>query len=95
MCSGGWSLERSLEQCLQCQDTLSLYRLALKMTLDSLGSDREQHIMRQVVYLGVWNMADMKPKKKSNNSKTSALMTFVYILCADTLPAVLQSQWSE
>uniref|UniRef100_A0AAX7V2V3 Nephrocystin-3 n=1 Tax=Astatotilapia calliptera TaxID=8154 RepID=A0AAX7V2V3_ASTCA len=29
-------LEKSLEQCLQCQDTMSLYRLALKMTLNSL-----------------------------------------------------------
>ncbi|XP_019725055.1 nephrocystin-3 [Hippocampus comes] len=49
--SGGWSLEKSLEQCLQCQDTLSLYRLALKMTLDSLGSDRERHIMREILCL--------------------------------------------
>lgn len=42
------SLEKSLEQCLQCQDTMSLYRHALKMTLNSLNSDREQHIMREV-----------------------------------------------
>lgn len=47
----GWSLEKSLEQCLQCQDTMSLYRLALKMTLNSLNTDREQHIMREVTYV--------------------------------------------
>lgn len=41
-------LEKSLEQCLQCQDTMSLYRLALKMTLNSLCTDRERHIMREV-----------------------------------------------
>ncbi|XP_031160773.1 nephrocystin-3 isoform X1 [Sander lucioperca] len=47
----GWSLEKSLEQCLQCQDTMSLYRLALKMTLNSLNTDREQHIMREILCL--------------------------------------------
>eukprot|EP00064_Thunnus_orientalis_P000037 superscaffoldBa00000002_g37 len=45
--SSCWSLEKSLEQCLQCQDTMSLYRLALKMTLNSLNNDRERHIMRE------------------------------------------------
>ncbi|XP_061778263.1 nephrocystin-3 isoform X2 [Nerophis ophidion] len=44
-----WSLEKSLEQCLQCQDTLALYRLALKMILDS--SEREQHFMREILCL--------------------------------------------
>ena len=48
--SSCWSLEKSLEQCLQCQDTMSLYRLALKMTLNSLNNDRERHIMREVTY---------------------------------------------
>uniref|UniRef100_A0A669DTL9 Nephrocystin-3 n=1 Tax=Oreochromis niloticus TaxID=8128 RepID=A0A669DTL9_ORENI len=44
-------LEKSLEQCLQCQDTMSLYRLALKMTLNSLSTDRERHIMREILGL--------------------------------------------
>uniref|UniRef100_A0A3B4FDA6 Nephrocystin-3 n=1 Tax=Pundamilia nyererei TaxID=303518 RepID=A0A3B4FDA6_9CICH len=44
-------LEKSLEQCLQCQDTMSLYRLALKMTLNSLCTDRERHIMREILGL--------------------------------------------
>ncbi|KAA8580697.1 hypothetical protein FQN60_013655, partial [Etheostoma spectabile] len=47
----GWSLEKCLEQCLQCQDTMSLYRLALKMMLNSLNTDREQHIMREILCL--------------------------------------------
>ncbi|KAM6908423.1 nephrocystin-3 isoform 1-T1 [Lycodopsis pacificus] len=47
----GWSLEKSLEQCLQCQDTMSLYRLALKMTLNSLNTDRERHIMTEILCL--------------------------------------------
>uniref|UniRef100_A0A672J424 Nephrocystin-3 n=1 Tax=Salarias fasciatus TaxID=181472 RepID=A0A672J424_SALFA len=46
-----WSLEKSLEQCLQCQDTMSLYRLVLKMTLKSLSTDRERHIMREILCL--------------------------------------------
>ncbi|XP_010767000.1 nephrocystin-3-like [Notothenia coriiceps] len=47
----GCPLEKSLEQCLQCQDTMSLYRLALKMTLNSLNTDRERHIMREILCL--------------------------------------------
>ncbi|XP_030612785.1 nephrocystin-3 isoform X2 [Archocentrus centrarchus] len=45
------SLEKSLEQCLQCQDTMSVCRLALKMTLSSLSTDRERHIMREILGL--------------------------------------------
>lgn len=39
-----------MEQCLQCQDTMSLYCLALKMMLNSLKTEREQHIIREVTY---------------------------------------------
>ncbi|XP_018529265.1 nephrocystin-3 isoform X2 [Lates calcarifer] len=46
-----WSQEKSMEQCLQCQDTMSLYRLALKMTLNCLNTDRERHIMREILCL--------------------------------------------
>ncbi|XP_035981049.1 nephrocystin-3 [Fundulus heteroclitus] len=49
--SSGWSLEKSLEQCLQCQDTLSLYRLALKMMLKFLNTDRERHILKEMLCL--------------------------------------------
>ncbi|KAM9332313.1 nephrocystin-3 [Pholidichthys leucotaenia] len=45
------SLEKSLAECLQCQDTLSLYCLALKMILNSLSTDREQHIMKEILCL--------------------------------------------
>uniref|UniRef100_A0A671VYV2 Nephrocystin-3 n=1 Tax=Sparus aurata TaxID=8175 RepID=A0A671VYV2_SPAAU len=45
------SLEKSLDQCLQCQDTMSLYRQALKMTLNSLSTDRERHVMREILCL--------------------------------------------
>lgn len=37
-----------MEQFLQCMDTMSLYRLALKVALSSLSKDRERHIMREV-----------------------------------------------
>ncbi|CAB1440249.1 unnamed protein product [Pleuronectes platessa] len=46
-----WSQEKSVDQFLQCQDTMSLYRLALKMTLSSLSTDRERHIMREILCL--------------------------------------------
>uniref|UniRef100_A0A3Q3J044 Nephrocystin-3 n=1 Tax=Monopterus albus TaxID=43700 RepID=A0A3Q3J044_MONAL len=38
-------------QCLQCQDTMSLYRLALKIILNSLNTDKEQRIMREILCL--------------------------------------------
>uniref|UniRef100_A0A3B4TS01 Nephrocystin-3 n=1 Tax=Seriola dumerili TaxID=41447 RepID=A0A3B4TS01_SERDU len=37
----GFPILNVMEQCLQCQDTMSLYRLALKMTLNSLNTDRD------------------------------------------------------
>uniref|UniRef100_A0A8C7IZY4 Nephrocystin-3 n=1 Tax=Oncorhynchus kisutch TaxID=8019 RepID=A0A8C7IZY4_ONCKI len=46
-----WSLERTLEQCLLCQDTMSLYRLGLKVALDSLSTDGERHVMREMLCL--------------------------------------------
>ncbi|XP_068160493.1 nephrocystin-3 [Antennarius striatus] len=46
-----WSLEKRLEQCLQCQDTMSLYRQALKMMLNSLNTDRERYVMREMLCL--------------------------------------------
>ncbi|KAF0028028.1 hypothetical protein F2P81_019115 [Scophthalmus maximus] len=46
-----WSQEKSVEQFLQCQDTMSLYRLALQTTLGSLSTDRERHVMREILCL--------------------------------------------
>lgn len=42
------SSERRLDQCLQCHDTLSLYRQALRMTLSSLATDRERRAATEV-----------------------------------------------
>nr|XP_046212171.1 nephrocystin-3 isoform X1 [Oncorhynchus gorbuscha]XP_046212172.1 nephrocystin-3 isoform X1 [Oncorhynchus gorbuscha] len=50
-CRCAWSLERTLEQCLLCQDTMSLYRLGLKVVLDSLSTDGERHVMREMLCL--------------------------------------------
>ncbi|XP_011487280.1 nephrocystin-3 isoform X1 [Oryzias latipes] len=44
-------LEKSLDQCLQCQDTISLYRLALRMMMSSLSSDKDQHILKEILCL--------------------------------------------
>ncbi|KAJ8376758.1 hypothetical protein SKAU_G00073380 [Synaphobranchus kaupii] len=46
-----WCLDRTLEQCLLCQDTVSLYRLALRVVLDVLGTDRSRRIMREMLCL--------------------------------------------
>ncbi|CAL8292306.1 unnamed protein product [Lota lota] len=52
-CRGRWTLEKLLEQCLLCQDTMSLYRLALQVTLDSLSSQRDRHTTTEMLCL-VW-----------------------------------------
>uniref|UniRef100_A0A8C2CV25 Nephrocystin-3 n=1 Tax=Cyprinus carpio TaxID=7962 RepID=A0A8C2CV25_CYPCA len=46
-----WTLEKTLQQCASCQDTVSLYRLALKVALDSLSTDQEKHIMKELLCL--------------------------------------------
>uniref|UniRef100_A0A9R1SLE2 Nephrocystin-3 n=2 Tax=Cyprinus carpio TaxID=7962 RepID=A0A9R1SLE2_CYPCA len=46
-----WTLERTLQQCALCQDTVSLYRLGLKVALDSLSTDQEKHIMKELLCL--------------------------------------------
>ncbi|XP_016345495.1 nephrocystin-3 [Sinocyclocheilus anshuiensis] len=46
-----WTLERTLQQCALCQGTVSLYRLGLKSALDSLSTDQEKHIMKELLCL--------------------------------------------
>uniref|UniRef100_A0A673G810 Nephrocystin-3 n=1 Tax=Sinocyclocheilus rhinocerous TaxID=307959 RepID=A0A673G810_9TELE len=46
-----WTLERTLQQCALCQDTISLYRLGLKVALDSLSTDQEKHTMKELLCL--------------------------------------------
>uniref|UniRef100_A0A4W4GAW9 Nephrocystin-3 n=2 Tax=Electrophorus electricus TaxID=8005 RepID=A0A4W4GAW9_ELEEL len=45
------SLERSLQQASTCQDTVALYRLSLKVALDALNTDRERHVMKELLGL--------------------------------------------
>ncbi|MBN3308032.1 NPHP3 protein, partial [Amia calva] len=46
-----WSTDRALEQCCGCLDTVSLYRLGLRLLHDSLSTETDQHILREVVCL--------------------------------------------
>ncbi|MBN3315241.1 NPHP3 protein, partial [Atractosteus spatula] len=46
-----WSMDAALEQCFQCQDTVSLYRLGLRVVQNTLCTEREKHIMREMVCL--------------------------------------------
>ncbi|XP_012676699.2 nephrocystin-3 [Clupea harengus] len=47
----GWSLEETLQQCVMCHDTVSLFQFGLRMMLDSLRTDEERHIMKQLLCL--------------------------------------------
>ncbi|XP_030625126.1 nephrocystin-3 [Chanos chanos] len=46
-----WPLERTLQLCVHCQDTVSLYRLCLRLALDSLSTDSERCTMRELLCL--------------------------------------------
>ncbi|XP_077100489.1 nephrocystin-3 [Siphateles boraxobius] len=46
-----WTLDMTLQQCALCQDTVSLYRLGLKLALDSLSTDQEKNIMKELLCL--------------------------------------------
>ncbi|XP_060726907.1 nephrocystin-3 isoform X3 [Tachysurus vachellii] len=46
-----WTLDRMLQQSVLCQDTVALYRLCLKVVVDSLNTDRERHITRELLCL--------------------------------------------
>uniref|UniRef100_A0A286XDD9 Nephrocystin-3 n=1 Tax=Cavia porcellus TaxID=10141 RepID=A0A286XDD9_CAVPO len=45
------NLDKILHQCLQCQDTVALYRLVLHSIQESMASDVEKELMRQVLCL--------------------------------------------
>lgn len=42
------NIDEILQQCCQCQDTVSLYRLVLKSIQESLQSDKEKGLLREV-----------------------------------------------
>ncbi|KAM6281924.1 nephrocystin-3 isoform 2-T2 [Porphyrio hochstetteri] len=43
------SIEETLQQCCQCQDTVSLYRLVLRSIQESLQSDKEKGLLREIL----------------------------------------------
>ncbi|XP_064025922.1 nephrocystin-3 isoform X2 [Pogoniulus pusillus] len=49
-CAGNrGNIDETLQQCLQCQDTVSLYRLVLRSIRESLQSDKEQGLLREIL----------------------------------------------
>ncbi|XP_045055670.2 nephrocystin-3 isoform X3 [Desmodus rotundus] len=52
-CSAGRAggLDDTLRRCLQCQDTASLYRLALRSLQESVASDADKELMKQILCL--------------------------------------------
>lgn len=42
------NLEKTLRQCLECQDTVSLYRLVLRSIRESMPSEVDKELMTQV-----------------------------------------------
>ncbi|CAO2633778.1 Nphp3 [Lemmus lemmus] len=45
------NLDKTLDQCLQCQDTVSLYRLVLRSIREAMPSDVDKELMTQVLCL--------------------------------------------
>ncbi|NXF86773.1 NPHP3 protein, partial [Eubucco bourcierii] len=49
-CAGNrGNIDETLQQCLQCQDTVSLYRLVLRLIQESLQSDKEKGLLREIL----------------------------------------------
>lgn len=42
------NIDETLQQCFQCQDTVSLYRLVLRSIQESLQSDKERGLLKEV-----------------------------------------------
>lgn len=70
------------------QNDAGLPRLGQRATHHERGG-----LLRSMEY--GWHEAPQKNLITLKHQRSLPNMTFVYILCADTLPAVLQSQWSE
>uniref|UniRef100_A0A8B9DTG9 Nephrocystin-3 n=1 Tax=Anser cygnoides TaxID=8845 RepID=A0A8B9DTG9_ANSCY len=43
------NIDETLQQCFQCQDTVSLYRLVLRSIQESLRSDKEKGLLREIL----------------------------------------------
>ncbi|XP_075349411.1 nephrocystin-3 isoform X2 [Mycteria americana] len=43
------NVDETLQQCFQCQDTVSLYRLVLRSIQESLQSDKEKGLLREIL----------------------------------------------
>ncbi|XP_075820927.1 nephrocystin-3 isoform X1 [Microtus pennsylvanicus] len=51
-CAGiAGNLDKTLHQCLQCQDTVSLYRLVLRSIREAMPSDVDKELMTQILCL--------------------------------------------
>ncbi|XP_054047570.1 nephrocystin-3 isoform X2 [Rissa tridactyla] len=43
------NIDETLQRCFQCQDTVSLYRLVLRSIQESLQSDKEKSLLREIL----------------------------------------------
>ncbi|TFK11873.1 Nephrocystin-3 [Platysternon megacephalum] len=51
-CAGSaGNIDEILQQCFQCQDTVSLYGLVLRSVQESMLNDKDKHLMREVLCL--------------------------------------------
>ncbi|NWJ06604.1 NPHP3 protein, partial [Crypturellus undulatus] len=49
-CAGGTgNIDETLQQCFQCQDTVSLYRLVLRSVQESLRNDKEKDLLKEML----------------------------------------------
>ncbi|XP_043825181.1 nephrocystin-3 isoform X1 [Dromiciops gliroides] len=48
---GADNIDKILQQCFQCQDTVSLYRLVLRSIQESMENDREKDLMKEILCL--------------------------------------------
>ncbi|RXM28425.1 Nephrocystin-3 [Acipenser ruthenus] len=46
-----WDIDRIIQLCFQCQDTVSLYRLVLRAVQETLTAERDKELMKEIVCL--------------------------------------------
>ncbi|KAL1006822.1 hypothetical protein UPYG_G00077600 [Umbra pygmaea] len=81
-CRSAWPLERVLERCLLCQDTVSLYRQGLNVALDCLSTDRLRHVMTDMLCL---------VSASHNGVSESEMLELFPDLCMPVLSSLLYS----
>ncbi|XP_007505158.1 nephrocystin-3 isoform X2 [Monodelphis domestica] len=95
------TVDEILQQCFQCQDTVSLYRLVLQSIQESMENDKERDLMKEA-----WETVRLEYMEDSQDISTYREKLIEYFTtqlskarvtwrCADELPWLFQQQGNK